>query len=283
MYKHCLSANSQNYSTPAKLSQDEIQIDSAAHIQFNSDRQTDIDNLLQQRIDFLNCKTIQAKQQQAIAIAQYDGWLAAHILQLPHCTKVRALGNIIQLLQCAPRTVNFTAKTTSCGPQPVFNNSYTISKTGWELVKFQKCYWSSNWINFNGNPFTYQSGDWKPLHYKSLGNQQEIHHAFKYAEDDSIAFSTHINPAYDMVSLDHFNVVADLAAPISQHSIDETKQSGSQQVFFSNYMTFDHVQKLQILTSFWYTWVGKFCIALITFAAVFFSYFYATSENPFVF
>ena len=95
-----LSVGSFNNSIATKLSTVEIQIDSAAHIQFNSDRQTDIDNLLQQRIDFLNCKTTQAKQHQAIAVAQYDGWLAAHILQLPQCSKVRSLGNILLVVRC---------------------------------------------------------------------------------------------------------------------------------------------------------------------------------------
>ena len=100
--------------------------------QFNSDHETDNENTLQQMIDMLDCQRLKLLHQQAVIVAQNDGWLSAHLLELPICTKVQALGNAIKVFQCIPKTADFTVQTTTCGPQPVCtvnDKNYTISKS----------------------------------------------------------------------------------------------------------------------------------------------------------
>ena len=168
-------------------------------------------------INTLYCEINKLKNQQALEAAQFNGWLAAEILNLPTCTKLISMGSIFQALQCQPKNVTFVSATSSCGPQPIYEEKYTISKTGWELVDYKACYWTSNWVNFNGLPYGYSDGDFKPLQYTNIGNLQTLQQDFRYTDDTTYSFSSHNNPAYQMTIVDNANVVADLVAAISEH------------------------------------------------------------------
>jgi len=205
---------------------DNAEVDAAAHLQHIQDTEIDNENLLLHRIDDINCALQKANHRQVIATAGYNGWLAAEMLGLPLCMKVNAFGSVIRTIKCLPKKINFTVSTGKCGPQPVYKTAttnYTISKTGWELSPFNPCYWTSNHINFNGLPHAYSDGDWQPIKFHSVSPQNTIHHQFNYVDDNAFVFSSNINPAYDITTLDHVNVVADLAAALNEHhqSLDE--------------------------------------------------------------
>lgn len=127
------SANVSSKQTSA-ISADKIEINSAAHSQFTMDHEVENENILAARIDLVNCELQKSKHRQAIIAAQYNGWLGAEILGLSKCTKLHAIGIIVQSIQCEIKNVSFSTHVTACGHQPVYKSNYTISKTGWELV-----------------------------------------------------------------------------------------------------------------------------------------------------
>ncbi|KZS03399.1 Uncharacterized protein APZ42_033845 [Daphnia magna] len=171
-----------------------------ANIQYIRDQLTDHENELARLIQILQCDSRKAKHERAIASAQYNGWLAASQLNLPQCTKLQALGRTAVVIQCKKLNVTFDTVVTSCGPQPKFQN-FTINLDGWELVKFSPCYWTNGFVNFNGKPAVTS-----PL--LSLRRCQISDYEHRS------------NPAYSDTMLNHMNIMADIAAAMSEHSQD---------------------------------------------------------------
>jgi len=158
----------------------EWKVNEAAHYQFNSDSVVDKENLIFASISYLNCQQSRALFDRSLIAAQYDGWLAASILKLPVCMKVKTIGTFIQTLQCVKKTLSFETVTTSCGPQPVYAGNYTISKSGWELTRFKDCYWNKDSVvNFNGVPYGSSNKTWKKLSGSEIEPHQEIIHKFR--------------------------------------------------------------------------------------------------------
>jgi hypothetical protein len=206
------------YTSPSpNPSAEENIVNSAAHIQYIDDKEVENQNILAHHINALHCQINKYKNQQALEAAQFNGWMAAEILNLPQCTKLVAMGSIVQAIKCEPKLVTFTSRTGSCGPQPIYKEKFTISKTGWELVDFKNCYWTGSWVNFNGIPYAYADGDFKPIEYSTLGNLETLQQDFKFIDDTAFAFSSRLNLAYDMSIIDNANVVADLVAAVSEH------------------------------------------------------------------
>ena len=257
------SANVSSKQTSA-ISVDEIEINSAAHSQFNMDHEVENENILPARIDLVNCELQKSKHRQAIIAAQYNGWLGAEILGLSKWTKLHAIGTIVQSIQCEIKNVSFSTHVTGCGHQPVYKSIYTISKTGWELVDYNSCYCTANWVNFNGIPHSFTNGTWQPLEYTSISPQVPLHHTFKYVDDTASSFVTHINPAYDMITIDHVNVVADLVAAINEHH-----QPGVPSPVFVKPDQLSHLNTISIMVSAWSTFfIVVFVIIAIVLIAI---------------
>ncbi|KZS13542.1 Uncharacterized protein APZ42_021302, partial [Daphnia magna] len=108
------------------------------------------------------------------------GWLAAAQLGLRQCIKLIATGNIVSALQCRPTTVNFTTDTTTCVPQPRFNN-FTICRSGWELAAFPPCYWDGGIVNFTDKPNAYRNNTWQPEASVAIP-QRDLAEAFRYQD-----------------------------------------------------------------------------------------------------
>jgi hypothetical protein len=260
------SNRSANVSSKQKsvISADEIEINSAAHSQFTMDHEVENENILAGRIDLVNCELQKSKHRQAIIAAQYNGWLGAEILGLSKCTKLHAIGTIVQSIQCEIKNVSFSTHVTACGHQPVYKSNYTISKTGWELVDYNSCYWTANWVNFNGIPHSFNNGTWQPLEYVSISPQVPLHHTFKYVDDTASSFVTHINPAYDMITIDHVNVVADLVAAINEHH-----QPGVPSPVFVKPDQLSHLNSISMMGSAWSTFlIVVFVIIAIVLIAI---------------
>ena len=138
------------------------EVDSAVHSQFMLDITVEMPNRLAWEIRAIQCQTRELAHKNAVAMAQYNGWLAASYLELPLCSKLFLIGDSVAVLQCSPMNVTFTTEITSCGPQPRYNDS-TISNEGWELTHYSECYWHSFFVNFNGHAHTYRNNTWTPV------------------------------------------------------------------------------------------------------------------------
>ncbi|KZS05238.1 Uncharacterized protein APZ42_031639, partial [Daphnia magna] len=130
------------------------------------------ENELIRVIQSIQCDQQRAKHVQAVSTAQYNGWLAAAQLGLRQCIKLIATGNIVSALQCTPTTVNFTTDTTTCRPQPRFNN-FTIGRSGWEHTAFTQCYWAGGILNFNDKPHAYRNNTWPPVEASIVIQQRD--------------------------------------------------------------------------------------------------------------
>jgi hypothetical protein len=76
---------------------------------------------------------------------------------------------IIQKCNVINRTVS--AKETSCGYEPFFDNQ-TIGRDGYSLHPFRECFWEDGLVNFNGKTFMWKKevNDWifvHPTHHRS--------------------------------------------------------------------------------------------------------------------
>lgn len=153
---------------------------------------------------------------QVISTAQYSDWLAAKLLNLPLCSKVHARGELLVYVQCTARNVTFTTEVTQCGPQPRFAN-YTIGSNGYELTRYNPCFWTSGFVNFNGQSYIYSNNTWLPRRAHSIPQNRDPDLVFKYTDDNSFKLSTQNNPAYHTSAINHANVVADLVATITEY------------------------------------------------------------------
>jgi hypothetical protein len=127
--------------------------------QYTRDLAVDMANKLVIEVRRLKCKNRQTIHKNNVMSAKYNGWYAATLLNLPTCSKLLIWGEQVQLQQCVPRNVNFSAGETVCGFHPAYLN-FSQATNGWELVPFTNCYWPTQFINFNGKTHALQNGDW---------------------------------------------------------------------------------------------------------------------------
>ena len=99
----------------------------------------------------------------SLIAAQYDGWLAASILKLPVCMKVKTIGKAIQTLQCV-KTKLFLLRLLL-------------------LLKVHNLFMLRNKdsvVNFNGVPYGSSYKTRKKLSVSEIEPHQEIIHKFRY-------------------------------------------------------------------------------------------------------
>ena len=192
-------------------------IDILANIQYIKDQLIDHANDLVRVIDTLQCQSRKAVHDRVISTAQFNGWLAASMVQLPQCTKLSAYGKTALAISCKKMSVDFSVQVTACGPQPRYKD-FTINRDGWELVPFSPCYWTTGFVNFNDRPYGYRNGTWFPIEAKIVIPQQTLAHSFRYEEVRYFDYVHQTNPAYNDMVLDGMNVLADIVASINDHS-----------------------------------------------------------------
>ena len=95
------------------------EVDSAVHSQFMLDITVEMPNRLAWEIRAIQCQTRELAHKNAVAMAQYNGWLAASYLELPLCSKLFLIGDSVAVLQCSPMNVTFTTEITSWSAAPV--------------------------------------------------------------------------------------------------------------------------------------------------------------------
>ncbi|KZR97980.1 Uncharacterized protein APZ42_006844, partial [Daphnia magna] len=189
----------------------DINIRQNARIQYLEDVAICHENELIRVIQSMQCDQQRAKHAQAVSTAQYKGWLAAAQLGLRQCIKLIATGNIVSALQCTPTTVNFTTDTTTCGPQPRFNN-FTIGWSWWELTAFTPCYWAGGIVNFNDKPHAYRKNTWQPVEASVVIPQRDLADAFRYQDINFFEYQHQTNTTYTEVLISPMDIMADITA-----------------------------------------------------------------------
>jgi hypothetical protein len=201
----------------------DINIRQNARIQYLEDAAIRHENELIRVIQSMQCDQRRAKHAQAVSTAQYNGWLAAAQLGLRQCIKLIATGNIVSALQCTPTTVNFTTDTTTCGPQPRFNN-FTIGRSGWELTAFTPCYWAGGIVNFNDKPHAYRNNTWQPVEASVVIPQRDLADAFRYQDVNFFEYQHQTNPAYTEALISPMDIMADITVSMNEHSLTVPNQ-----------------------------------------------------------
>lgn len=204
-----------------------LEVNTAAHLQFIRDEEIEHENQLAHLLKTLSCRERHHFHQLVTSTAQYNGWLAASHLGLPRCQKLIGLGDTLAVFQCLPVDASFDAVTTKCGPQPKFKN-FTINTDGWELVPYSPCYWSGNFVNFQGQPHHLENGNWVPSKVQSIKPNDAVIPMFKYDNDDLFQIEDNITKAYSDVPTSHMNVMADVLAALQEH---QGSYDGSHSVF----------------------------------------------------
>ncbi|KAK4005017.1 hypothetical protein OUZ56_006741 [Daphnia magna] len=213
-----LSNTSKNNTVTALEQILNTQVGLAAHVQFVRDKLTEQENDILRIVRNTQCELVRTKRALATSAAQYDGWLAASILQLPECMNLQAQGETVLLKQCRAIRITFTTETTSCGPQPRFKN-FTIATNGWELAPYSPCYWRDHYVNFNGRHHVYRNNTWKKAEATLLQPERDLPTSFRYDDDNTHDYEPQANPAYDGITTSHMNIIADLAAAMAEQSM----------------------------------------------------------------
>jgi hypothetical protein len=189
-----------------------------SHVQYLKDKTLDHENEILRAAHDMNCQITRLKHSLAIAAAQYDGWLAASILGLPTCVTLQAKGMTVLMKECRAEKITFTTETTTCGPQPRYENS-TISQNGWELTTYQPCYWSDHYVNFNGKHYVYRNDTWKLAEATVIPMEQDWPVSFRYIDDNSYKYQPSTNPGYKAFITSPMNIMADMTAAMAEQSI----------------------------------------------------------------
>ena len=122
-------------------------------------------NILAEEMKDIFCLASETQRNQAFLLAQTNGLLAARALDMPQCDRIESSGMSLILQRCTTHLINITVNETRCGPQPLYvneqNRSFTIGKDGWSLHPFSECFWNGQFVNLNGNTYSYVNGEWK--------------------------------------------------------------------------------------------------------------------------
>ena len=193
------------------------EIDAAAHIQYIRDVAVEMSNGLAKELQKLQCTTRKLAHRNAVATAQFNGWLAASYIDLPICNKLVAIGESVNVLTCSPMNVTFTTELTNCGPQPRYGNS-TINVEGWELTRYSECYWHSNFVNFNGHAYTYKNETWVPTTANIVvQGQQLLITNHKFQVDNSLGTLLKLHPSLQSNPMSPAVVLAEIMASVQDH------------------------------------------------------------------
>ena len=145
----------------------------------------DQENKLLQSIRNNYCENQQIKLQQAIGIAQYNGWLGAAILQLPYCTRLIPTAQSAFVQECESKMVYFTTERDKCGAKTTWNN-YTISVNGKELIKNEECYWKRSVVTMGTETYTLINDNWTVIQTSYAINIDRATERIAYRVDNAM-------------------------------------------------------------------------------------------------
>jgi hypothetical protein len=214
------SKNQSKTSSPVRSSRDlKLDTDEAGHLQFVRNRVIDNENLLVRIIRKLQCENRRDRLITAIADSRINGWAAAKNLDFPTCTRLVPFGETARVEICSSTIVNISVKNTVCGPQPFFNN-FTVNLNGYELTKFSNCYHTGNMVNFNGQPYSFQDGDWIHQEAKIVFNEKGIINEFSFEADNALENFINADQDSQQGVFDQISVLSDIVAVLNEHDVD---------------------------------------------------------------
>ena len=212
-----LIPNDQRIKPKKKTIQDlPITITENSHLQFIRDTLVQQDNELAHSIAEAQCDLRRLKHLITMSTAQFNGWMAASMLNLPICTKLSAVGPTLIAQKCKPIQVKFETEVTKCGPQPRFKN-FTVNQDGWELVQFKPCFWSSGLVNFNGHPYRFTNKTWEQIEPEIIVPDRDLAHTFRFKDEKTFNYVHRSNPSYADTVVNYGTVLADIVATFNEH------------------------------------------------------------------
>ena len=141
------------------------------HHQFIEDTALDRENQILKEIRQIYCSNLVIRRYLTLMLADSNGLMAATANNFPKCHRLKSLGNALLIQKCAETTINISAKNTSCGAEPYFNNQ-TIGKDGYSLHPFVRCFWPNGLANLNGKIHSWNGTEWTPatpnFHFATL-------------------------------------------------------------------------------------------------------------------
>lgn len=197
------------------------------HSQFIEGMQIEHENKLAAEVREVYCKVNRLRRGEAAMAAQFNGLLAARILELKECAKVQGFGQVLALQQCRPLRVEIQAiETDKCGFQPIFlinGQNYTIGLDGWSMHVFTPCFWPAHFINVNGQAYAYEhptdnktTGDWKLQVPQIHAPNVDLLKKFDEVILNDYDLRVQAHPAQAVNELEQLNVMAELMGRITE-------------------------------------------------------------------
>ena len=123
-----------------------------AHLQYLEATFLGHERRLATEIRILDCLQDNSRLHELFLLSQFSGLRAAVALGYPPCFLLNSFGEQGVISKCQNITVDFSARLTKCGYQPISGN-YTVGKDGLSLYPFSSCYWQNNMVRFGDRIF----------------------------------------------------------------------------------------------------------------------------------
>ena len=195
------------------------EINLTGHLQFMQNSVVDQENKLVQNIRNNYCENQRIKLNQAIGIAQYNGWLGAAILQLPYCTRLIPTAHSAFVQECESKMVRFKTERDKCGAKPTWNN-YAISVNGKELTKNEECYWKGSVVTMGTQTYTLINDNWTVIQPSYAINIDRATERIAYRVDNAMDHIFSKDLESDDFVVSHMYAVTDLMAIVNAQDND---------------------------------------------------------------
>ncbi|KAI9558428.1 hypothetical protein GHT06_015212 [Daphnia sinensis] len=90
---------------------------------------------------------------------------------------------------------------------------------------YRECYWREKYVNFHGKHHVYRNGTWTKAEATLIQPERDWPTTFRYDDDNTYEYEPQANPAYDNWAGSHMNIVADIAAAMSEQNVNENSGS----------------------------------------------------------
>ena len=181
-------------------------------------------NILAEEMKDIFCLASETQRNQAFLLAQTNGLLAARALDMPQCDRIESSGMSLILQRCTTHLINITVNETRCGPQPLYvneqNRSFTIGKDGWSLHPFSECFWNGQFVNLNGNTYSYVNGEWKRQIPNMHIHKIKIVNRFKDIPVNDFDFAIRHHESYDTHDIEQSNVISELMSQMQESNVN---------------------------------------------------------------
>ena len=209
------------------------------HHQFIEDQSVNNENVIENELKRIYCNNLKTAQYTTALLAESSGILAAQANNLDMCNRLKPMGDSFIIQKCNVINITVSAKETSCGYEPFFNNQ-TIGRDGYSLHPFRECFWEDGLVNFNGKTFMWKKevNDWifvHPTHHRSA-----LRLAIKFNEINDIEANYQLNhhEYYQRQEVERTNAINELITRIHISNSDSRTTYADNQSSESRFGTF---------------------------------------------